>query len=87
MPQSIARQGSRNDEIPLLGGLQELVQLDTGASQQRPQRSTRHLAMVRYRERRDVSHLDEDDVAPSLPGDLPSEPDEGLRDLPSREKR
>ena len=72
---------------PLLDGLQELVQLDAGASQQRPQGSTRHLAMIRHRERRDVSRLDEDDVAPSLPGHLPAEPDEGLRDLPSREKR
>jgi hypothetical protein len=38
-------------------------------------------------ERCDVSCLDEDDVASSLPGDLPFEPDEGLHDPSAGEER
>jgi hypothetical protein len=43
--------------------------------------------MVWDRERRDVSGLDEDDVASTPPGDFPTETLEDLCDLPPAQNR
>ena len=65
----------------------EIGEVDVGAPQECPKGATGDFLVIRHRERRDVALLDEDDVAPFLPCDLPPEPDEGLGDLASGEER
>lgn len=57
----------------LVDGGHEIVDRHTGTPDQRAQSAASDVIVVGYRERCGISRFGEDNVAPALPGDLPTE--------------